>query len=39
VAPILRSIRKGLPTQLNTVVIQAECAMNCGGADTTKTCN
>ena len=39
VAPILRSVRKGLPTQLNTVVIQAECAMNCGGSDATKTCS
>jgi hypothetical protein len=39
VAPILRSVRKGQPTQLNTVLIKAECSANCGGTDTTKACN
>lgn len=39
VAPILRSVRKGQPTQLNTVIIQAECAAECGGTNTTKACS
>jgi hypothetical protein len=39
VAPILRTVRKGQPTQLNGVVIKAECAANCGGSDTTKACS
>jgi len=39
VAPILRSVRKGQPTQLNTVLIQAKCAAECGGSDTSKACS
>jgi len=38
-APILRTIRRGRPTQLNTVVIKTDCAADCGGFDTTRVCS
>jgi hypothetical protein len=38
VAPTLRSVRPGWPTQLNAVDIIAECAPVCGASDSTKVC-
>jgi hypothetical protein len=38
VAPTLRTVGKGQLTQLNAVVIIAECAPICGGSDSTKVC-
>jgi len=38
VDPILRTVGKGQLTQLNAVVIEADCAPVCGGADSTKVC-
>lgn len=38
VAPTLRTVGKGQLTQLNAVVIVADCAPVCGGSDSTKVC-
>ena len=38
VDPIPRTIGKGQLTQLNAVVIEADCAPVCGGSDSTKVC-
>jgi hypothetical protein len=38
VDPILRTIGEGQLTQLNAVVIDADCAPVCGGSDSTKVC-
>ena len=38
VDPILRTIGKGHLTQLNGVVIEADCAPLCGGSDSSKVC-
>jgi len=37
-APILRSVGRGPPTQLNAIAIVADCAPDCGGSDSTKVC-
>jgi len=38
VTPVLRTVGKGKLTQLNAVVIDADCAPACGGADSTRVC-
>jgi hypothetical protein len=38
VAPTLRTVGKGQLTQLNAVVVVADCAPVCGGTDSTKVC-
>lgn len=38
VAPTLRAVKTGLPTQLDAIEIAANCAPVCGGADNTKVC-
>jgi hypothetical protein len=38
VDPIVRTIGKGQLTQLNGVLIEADCAPVCGGSDSTKVC-
>lgn len=38
VNPIARTIGKGQLTQLNAVLIEADCAPVCGGSDSTKVC-
>ena len=38
VDPILRTVGKGKLTQMNAVVIDADCALLCGGSNSTKVC-
>jgi hypothetical protein len=38
VAPTLRTVGKGQLTQMNGVLIQAGCALVCGGSDSTRVC-
>jgi hypothetical protein len=38
VAPTLREVRFGQPTQLDAIEIAADCAPICGGSDNTKVC-
>jgi hypothetical protein len=38
VAPTLREVKHGQPTQLDAIAISADCAPACGGSDSTKVC-
>jgi hypothetical protein len=38
VAPTLRDVRFGQPTQLDAIEIAADCAPVCGGSDSTRVC-
>jgi hypothetical protein len=37
-APVVRDVQKGRVTQLDALVMLADCAPECGGADSTRVC-
>ncbi len=39
VAPTLREVKSGQPTQLDAIEISADCAPVCGGSDSTRVCS
>lgn len=38
VAPIVRDVNKGRVTQLDAILMESECATDCGGSDNRKVC-
>jgi len=38
VDPLVREVKKGGLTQLNALMVHADCALECGGSDSTKVC-